>query len=109
MTRRRVIGQEHCHLAGPASPAFVSRPPAGLDHRAPTFLARVSTSARLRPGFPQLEMSPCARPRLQRSSEPEVMAMHAKDMLGKSGEQAAAEYLESCGLRILDRNWRCSG
>jgi len=26
--------------------------------------------------------------------------MHAKDMLGKSGEQAAAEYLESCGLRI---------
>jgi putative endonuclease len=36
------------------------------------------------------------------------MAMHAKDMLGKSGEQAAAEYLESCGLRILDRNWRCA-
>ena len=33
--------------------------------------------------------------------------MRAKDMLGKSGEQAAAEYLESCGLRILDRNWRC--
>ena len=32
--------------------------------------------------------------------------MRAKDMLGKSGEQAAAEYLESCGLRILDRNWR---
>jgi putative endonuclease len=36
------------------------------------------------------------------------MAMHAKDVLGKSGEQAAAEYLESCGLRILDRNWRCA-
>jgi putative endonuclease len=35
------------------------------------------------------------------------MAMRAKDVLGKSGEQAAAEYLESCGLRILDRNWRC--
>jgi putative endonuclease len=34
------------------------------------------------------------------------MAMRAKDVLGKSGEQAAAEYLESCGLRILDRNWR---
>ena len=34
--------------------------------------------------------------------------MHAKDVLGKSGEQAAAEYLESCGLRILDRNWRCA-
>ena len=34
--------------------------------------------------------------------------MHAKDVLGKSGEQVAAEYLESCGLRILDRNWRCA-
>ena len=41
-------------------------------------------------------------------SEPEVMAMHAKDVLGRSGEQAAAEYLESCGVRILDRNWRCA-
>src|SRR2546430_14519220 len=41
-------------------------------------------------------------------SEPEVMAMHTKDVLGRSGEQAAAEYLESCGLRILDRNWRCA-
>ena len=36
------------------------------------------------------------------------MAMHAKDVLGRSGEQAAADYLESCGLRILDRNWRCA-
>jgi putative endonuclease len=36
------------------------------------------------------------------------MTMRAKDVLGKSGEQAAAEYLESCGLRILDRNWRCA-
>jgi putative endonuclease len=36
------------------------------------------------------------------------MAMHAKDVLGRSGEQAAAEYLESRGLRILDRNWRCA-
>ncbi len=35
--------------------------------------------------------------------------MRAKDVLGRSGEQAAAEYLESCGLRILDRNWRCAG
>jgi putative endonuclease len=34
------------------------------------------------------------------------MAMRAKDVLGRSGEQAAAEYLESSGLRILDRNWR---
>jgi putative endonuclease len=36
------------------------------------------------------------------------MAMRAKDVLGRSGEQAAAEYLESAGLRILDRNWRCA-
>ena len=34
--------------------------------------------------------------------------MRAKDVLGKSGEQAAAEYLESLGFRILDRNWRCA-
>ena len=32
--------------------------------------------------------------------------MRAKDVLGKSGEQAAAEYLQGCGFRILDRNWR---
>jgi putative endonuclease len=36
------------------------------------------------------------------------MAMRAKDVLGKSGEQAAAEYLQARGLRILDRNWRCA-
>jgi putative endonuclease len=36
------------------------------------------------------------------------MAMHAKDALGKSGEQAAAEYLESCVLRIVNRNWSCA-
>jgi putative endonuclease len=34
------------------------------------------------------------------------MAMRAKDVLGRSGEQEAAKYLESHGLRILDRNWR---
>src|SRR5246127_4252946 len=34
------------------------------------------------------------------------MAMRAKDALGKTGEQEAANYLESHGLRILDRNWR---
>ena len=33
--------------------------------------------------------------------------MRAKDILGRSGEQAAADYLEAQGLRILDRNWRC--
>ena len=34
--------------------------------------------------------------------------MHAKDALGREGEQAAAEYLEKSGFRILARNWRCS-
>ena len=32
--------------------------------------------------------------------------MRAKDVLGKSGEQTAADYLEAHGFRILDRNWR---
>jgi putative endonuclease len=34
--------------------------------------------------------------------------MGAKDVLGKEGEQAAVSYLEDCGFRILDRNWRCA-
>jgi putative endonuclease len=34
--------------------------------------------------------------------------MSAKDVLGKEGEQAAVGYLEGCGFRILDRNWRCA-
>ena len=34
--------------------------------------------------------------------------MGAKDVLGKEGEQAAVSYLERCGFRILDRNWRCA-
>ena len=34
--------------------------------------------------------------------------MNAKDVLGKQGEQLAAEYLQRSGLRILDRNWRCA-
>ena len=34
--------------------------------------------------------------------------MHPKDVLGKDGEQAAVDYLEGCGFRILDRNWRCA-
>jgi putative endonuclease len=34
--------------------------------------------------------------------------MGAKDVqLGREGEQAAVSYLEGCGFRILDRNWRC--
>jgi putative endonuclease len=36
------------------------------------------------------------------------MAMHAKDILGRDGEQAAVNYLEGRGFRILDRNWRCA-
>ncbi len=34
--------------------------------------------------------------------------MRAKDVLGRSGEQAAADYLEAGGFRILERNWRCA-
>jgi len=34
--------------------------------------------------------------------------MNARSALGKQGEQLAADYLEAAGLRILDRNWRCS-
>lgn len=41
-------------------------------------------------------------------SVPEVVTMHPKDVLGRNGEQLAAEYLERAGLRILDRNYRCA-
>jgi putative endonuclease len=34
--------------------------------------------------------------------------VNAKNNLGRCGEQAAVEYLERAGLRILDRNWRCA-
>jgi putative endonuclease len=34
--------------------------------------------------------------------------MNAKDMLGRQGEQMAADYLKNAGLDILQRNWRCS-
>ncbi len=30
-----------------------------------------------------------------------------KRRLGAAGEDAAAAYLERCGYRILERNWRC--
>jgi putative endonuclease len=33
------------------------------------------------------------------------MVMRAKDVLGTTGEQGRPDYLQSCGLRILDRNW----
>jgi putative endonuclease len=38
---------------------------------------------------------------------PEVVRVNPKDVLGRQGEQAAADYLSRAGLRILDRNWRC--
>jgi putative endonuclease len=34
--------------------------------------------------------------------------MQRKDALGRQGEQLAAEFLTAKGLRILERNWRCS-
>jgi putative endonuclease len=34
--------------------------------------------------------------------------MNARNILGREGEQAAVSYLEGCGFRILDRNWRCA-
>jgi len=34
--------------------------------------------------------------------------VNAKDVLGRRGEQLAVEHLQRAGLRILDRNWRCS-
>jgi putative endonuclease len=42
------------------------------------------------------------------TSEPEVVTMNAKDILGRQGEQLAMEYLQQAGMRILDRNWRCA-
>lgn len=33
--------------------------------------------------------------------------MHAKDALGRYGEDVAAEFLLREGLQILARNWRC--
>src|ERR1700733_13773586 len=36
------------------------------------------------------------------------MSVNAKDLLGRQGEQLAADFLSKAGLVILDRNWRCS-
>jgi putative endonuclease len=33
--------------------------------------------------------------------------MAAKDELGRLGEVLAADYLESVGIRVVERNWRC--
>jgi putative endonuclease len=37
-----------------------------------------------------------------------VVSLNPKDVLGRQGEQFAAEYLQRAGFRILDRNWRCA-
>jgi len=37
-----------------------------------------------------------------------VVRVNPKDVLGRQGEQFAAEYLQRAGYRILDRNWRCA-
>jgi putative endonuclease len=31
-----------------------------------------------------------------------------RQILGRDGEQRAVEYLQRCGFRVLDRNWRCA-
>jgi putative endonuclease len=36
-----------------------------------------------------------------------LLAMAAKDELGRHGEDLAVAYLEGEGLRIVERNWRC--
>jgi putative endonuclease len=33
--------------------------------------------------------------------------VRAKDVLGRQGEQLAADYLADAGLEVLQRNWRC--
>jgi putative endonuclease len=43
------------------------------------------------------------------SSMPEVVRVHPKDVLGRHGEELAAQFLEQAGFLILDRNYRCSG
>ena len=37
-----------------------------------------------------------------------MVRLNAKDVLGKHGEQLAAEFLQKAGFRILARNWRCA-
>ena len=34
--------------------------------------------------------------------------MKSKDLLGRRGEELAAVYLESLGMLVVDRNWRCT-
>src|SRR6202035_1112764 len=82
---------------------------AGLKHESLTFGRILSTVDLDFPVHPQAA-NPCANYYLPApSSKAEVVAMGAKDVLGREGEQAAVSYLEGCGFRILDRNWRCAG
>jgi putative endonuclease len=41
-------------------------------------------------------------------SDPEVVNVNANEILGRQGEQAAAEFLHRAGFQVLERNWRCS-
>jgi putative endonuclease len=34
--------------------------------------------------------------------------MKSKDLLGRRGEELAAGYLESLGMLVIERNWRCT-
>lgn len=34
--------------------------------------------------------------------------MKSKDLLGRHGEELAAGYLESLGMLVVERNWRCT-
>ncbi|MGM9470951.1 YraN family protein [Pseudarthrobacter sp. YS3] len=34
--------------------------------------------------------------------------MKSKDLLGRRGEDLAAGYLESLGMLVVERNWRCT-
>jgi putative endonuclease len=36
-----------------------------------------------------------------------VVAVRAKDALGRYGEDVASRYLTEAGLVVLERNWRC--
>ena len=33
--------------------------------------------------------------------------MRAKDVLGRTGEELAADYLTAAGYAVIERNWRC--
>ena len=63
---------------------------------------------------PQARWSPQLRERGGESAPsfgslvPEVVPVHPKDVLGRHGEELAAEYLQQAGFRVLDRNYRCA-